>query len=265
MAESGREPIDRLRDDVRLLGQLLGAVIAEQGGDRLFGLVEDVRHRAIELRERYDPAEEAGLLDRIDRLELGELFGLVRAFALYFHLINLAEDNHSLRTLREREQRAAPAPRPESIAAALAQAKRAGRSADDLVAALSGLCIRPVFTAHPSEARRRTFQDHLRALQSLVSALDDPRLGPHETVRLHDRLRERITLLWLTDEVRDRRPTVLDEVRGGLHTLEAALLDVVPELTRDFDEALSRYYPGATWPSDRSTSARSASSSAASR
>ncbi|HEY3110690.1 MAG TPA: phosphoenolpyruvate carboxylase [Chloroflexota bacterium] len=251
MAESGREPIDRLRDDVRLLGQLLGSVIAEQGGARLFGLVEDVRHRAIELRERYDPAEEAGLLDRIDRLDLGELFGLVRAFALYFHLINLAEENHRLRTLRERERRAAPAPRPESIAAALAQAKRAGRSAEDLFEALGGLCIRPVFTAHPSEARRRTFQDHLRALHGLVSALDEPRLGPNETARLHDRLRERITLLWLTDEVRDRRPTVLDEVRGGLHTLEAALLEVVPELMRDLDEALGRYYPGATWPSDR--------------
>jgi phosphoenolpyruvate carboxylase len=251
VVESGREPIDRLRDDVRLLGQLLGSVIAEQGGERLFALVEDVRHRAIELREKYDPDEEARLLDRLDRLELDELFGLVRAFALYFHLINLAEDNHRLRTLRERERRAAPAPRPESIAAAFAQAKRAGRSAEDLVEALGRLCIRPVFTAHPSEARRRTFQDHLRALHALVSELDDPRLGPQEMARRQDRLRERITLLWLTEEVRDRRPTVLDEVRGGLHTLEASLIDVVPQLERDFDEALARYYPGATWRSEQ--------------
>jgi len=245
VTEQAREPIDRLRDDVRLLGNLLGSVIREQGGPALLNLVEDVRHQAIALRERYDAAAEARLVARVDALTLDELFGLVRAFTVYFHLINLAEEHHRLRTLRERERRAAPAPRPESIAAAIAGAKRAGKSPADLSVALAGLCIRPVFTAHPSEARRRTFQDHLRALHGLVAQMDDARLGPSESARLQERLRERITLLWLTEEVRQRRPTVLDEVRGGLHTLEASLMEVVPSLARDLDEAVQRYYPGA--------------------
>src|SRR5437868_14920305 len=102
MSESLREPIDRLRDDVRRLGQLLGSVIREQGGDRLFELVEDIRQSCITLREQYDPAGERKVRERIDALSLDDLFGLVRAFAVYFHLINLAEEHHRLRTLRER-------------------------------------------------------------------------------------------------------------------------------------------------------------------
>ncbi|HZQ97374.1 MAG TPA: phosphoenolpyruvate carboxylase [Chloroflexota bacterium] len=242
---ASREPIDRLRDDVRVLGGLLGDVIREQAGAALFDLVEQVRHAAIELRERYDAEAERRLVDRVAGLSLGELYGLVRAFAVYFHLINLAEEHHRLRTLRQREREAAPSPRPESIAAAVASARRSGWSADELVAKLGQLRVHPVFTAHPSETRRRTFQDHLRALQALVAQTDDPRLPPQERGWLADALRERITLLWRTDEVRQRRPTVLDEVRGGLHTVEGTLWEVVPRLVRDFDDAFARYYPGA--------------------
>ncbi|HEY3081995.1 MAG TPA: phosphoenolpyruvate carboxylase [Chloroflexota bacterium] len=239
----GREPIDHLRDDVRLLGSLLGDVIREQGGAALFHLVEEVRQASISLRDRYDPEAERELRGRIDRLGLPELFGLVRAFAIYFHLINLAEENHRLRTIRERELHAAPAPRPESIAAAVAAARRAGLSAAEASRLVGELRVRPVFTAHPSETRRRTFQDHLRAMQALVAQHDDPRLAPQERARLLDRMRERIALFWLTDEVRAQRPTVIDEVRGGLHALEHVLFDVLPQLVRDTDDAFRRYYP----------------------
>ena len=248
---AAREPIDHLRDDVRLLGGLLGDVVREQGGRPLFQVVEEVRQAAISLRDRYDAEAERALRQRIDGLGLGELFGLVRAFAIYFHLINLAEENHRLRTIRERERQAAPAPRPESIAAAIATVRRAGLSAGEATRLVGELCIRPVFTAHPSETRRRTFQDHLRAMQSLVARHDDPRLAPQERGRLLDRMRERIALLWLTDEVREQRPTVIDEVRGGLHALEHVLFDVLPQLVRDLEDALRRYYPpGEAWPAD---------------
>jgi phosphoenolpyruvate carboxylase len=246
VAQAAREPIDHLRDDVRLLGGLLGDVIREQGGRKLFALVEEVRHAAIALRERPDPEAESKLAARIDALPLADLFGVVRAFAVYFHLINLAEQNHRLRTLRDRERLAAPSPRPESIAAAVAAARRQGLSPAEAARLLGEVRIRPVFTAHPSEARRRTFQDHLRAMQALVAEADDPRLAPQARGRLLDAMRERIALFWLTDEVRGQRPTPLDEVRGGLHTLEGALFDVVPILLRDLDEALRRYYPAAS-------------------
>ena len=245
--QAAREPIDRLRDDVRTLGSLLGDVIREQGGEALLQLVEEVRHASIRLREQPDPAAEVRLVMRVDGLSLAELYGLVRAFAVYFHLINLAEEHHRLRTLRQREQHAAPSPRPESIAAALSSARRGGRSAEELTALLAELSVRPVFTAHPSETRRRTFQDHLRELQFLVAYGDDHRLAPQERARLGERLRERITLLWRTDEVRQRRPTVLDEVRGSMHTIEGTLWEVVPRLLRDFGDAFARYYPGASF------------------
>jgi phosphoenolpyruvate carboxylase len=240
---ASREPIDHLRDDVRLLGSLLGDVVREQGGASLFHLVEEVRHAAIALRDRYDTEAERELRRRIDGLGLPDLFGLVRAFAIFFHLINLAEENHRLRTIRERERQAAPAPRPESIAAAVAAARRAGLSTNEATRLIGELRIRPVFTAHPSETRRRTFQDHLRAMQALVAQHDDPRLAPQERGRLLDRMRERIALLWLTDEVREQRPSVIDEVRGGLHALEHVLFDVLPQLVRDLEDALGRYYP----------------------
>src|SRR5687767_946906 len=82
-------------------------------------------------------------------------------------------------------------------------------------------------------------------MQALVAEADDPRLAPQARGRLLDAMRERIALFWLTDEVRGQRPTALDEVRGGLHTLEGALFDVVPILLRDVEEAFRRYYPAA--------------------
>src|SRR5579864_391100 len=111
------EPIDRLRDDVRLLGELVGDVLREQGGDELFDDVEYVRTAAIELRSGH--GSERDLLDWTARQSTHRLMQLVRAFSTYFHVINLAEQHHRVRTLRERE-RASSAPLHESVAAAFA-------------------------------------------------------------------------------------------------------------------------------------------------
>src|SRR5262245_66336539 len=135
-----------MRGDFQLLGSRFGDVIREQAGPSLFHVFEELRHAAISLRDRYDADAEVALRRRIDGLGLDELFGLVRAFAIYFHLINLAEENHRLRTIRERERHAAPAPRPESIAAAVAAVRRAGLSASEAARLVGDLRLRPVFT-----------------------------------------------------------------------------------------------------------------------
>lgn len=238
-----REPIDRLRDDVRILGNLLGDVIRAQAGDAAFSLIEELRQTAIAAREQSDDALADGLQRRIDGLSVNDLIVVVRAFAVYFHLINLAEEHHRLRVVRERERNGAPAPRPESIAAAIAAAKRSGLSSTEARELIDGLSICPVFTAHPSEARRRTIQEHIRALQSLFERLDDPRNAPSERERQLGRIRERIALLWLTDEVRQTRPAPIDEVRGGLHLVEESCFAIVPRLAEDLATALRRYYP----------------------
>jgi phosphoenolpyruvate carboxylase len=268
MAQRRAEPIERLRDDVRLLGGLVGDVLREQGGPALFAAVEHLRTAAIALRspegddppaagtarvphdapERGDPTPEPdhggastpaadALLEWAQQQSTERLLQCARAFGVYFHLINLAEQHHRLRTLREREQSGAPLH--ESIAAAVATLQREGVGAPALRAGLRGLSVHPVFTAHPSEARRRTLLQHLEHAAALIAALDDPRAPPHERAATLDALRYRIALIWQTAEARVERPSVLDEVQTVLYYLAGAVYDVAPTVRRALEAALT--------------------------
>src|SRR5207249_3683795 len=154
------EPIDRLRDDVRLLGELVGDVLREQGGPDLFGAVEHIRTSAIDLRS--SESSDQPLLVWAEEQTTMRLLQLVRAFSVYFHLINLAEQQHRVRTLRER-QRASRAPLHETIAAAIDELRSEGVPLANLQSLLGRLRVHPVLTAHPSEARRRSLLHHLEA------------------------------------------------------------------------------------------------------
>jgi len=248
MAPSDGED-DPLGRDVSTLGRLLGEVLREQEGEPGFQLVEDYRARTKALRgaEAF-PADfgDAGarLLERTAALSLAQARLLVRAFTSYFHLVNMAEERHRLRVLRRREATGAGSPRVESIAEAMAEAARAGVGADRVRAFLARCTVEPVFTAHPTEARRRTVLQKLRRMASLVEALDDPRRPPLEVAELHERIREEIAGLWLTEEVRRHAPTVLDEVRNGLFYFEESLWGAVPRLHREMESALAAAYPG---------------------
>ncbi len=243
-------PIDRLRDDVHLLGALVGDVLREQGGPELFGAVEHVRAAAIALRSpdatgpagAAPAAEEGALLGWARAQPTGRLLQLVRAFSVYFHLINLAEEHHRLRTLRERER--AEGPLHESIAAAVAALRDAGVPPEAVRAGAGRLELRPVFTAHPSEARRHTLRQHLTVAAGLIARLDDPRLTGREREATLDDLRARITLLWQTAETRVARPTVLDEVHSALATLAGTVYDVAPRARGGLAAALAAAYPG---------------------
>jgi phosphoenolpyruvate carboxylase len=244
---------EELSRDVNTLGRLLGEVLREQEGEAGFALVEELRARTKALRAR-DPDPPAfgpegdSLLARCAELGASDVRLLVRAFTLYFHLVNVAEEHHRLRVLRQRESASTGAPRPESIAAAIHEAAAAGVPADAVRRLVDGLRVEPVFTAHPTESRRRTVLHKLRALAALAERLDDPRLTPAETAALHDEVREEVTALWRTDERRGRPPTVLDEVRNGLFYFEESLWTAVPRLYRDLDEALAASYPGEAIP-----------------
>jgi phosphoenolpyruvate carboxylase len=234
------EPIDRLRDDVRLLGELVGAVLREQGGDDLFNDVEHVRTAAIELRSGY--GSEQALLDWAECQSTHRLMQLVRAFSTYFHVINLAEEHHRVRTLRERE-RSNPAPLHESVAAAFAELSDDGLAPLDVVHGLERLDIHPVLTAHPSEARRRTLLHQLQLTADLIDQLDDPRSSRRDRDRVLDALRARITLIWQTAEARSERPTVLDEVQSVLYVLAGTVYNVLPTVQRAVDAAIRAAVP----------------------
>ena len=198
-----RDPLAR---EVKLLGSLLGQVIVEQAGADLLDLVERVRRAMIALRQRDDPAERAHLSAELDALDLGRTEALIRSFSLYFQLANLAEERQRVRTLRQRARRAPQGLLEDSAGEAIRALWRRDRDHRWIVDLLERTRITPVFTAHPTEARRRTLLVALRRCYRLLERLDDPRLTPDEDRDVRRRLREEITILWRTSDLRSAAP-----------------------------------------------------------
>lgn len=238
-------PQDRpLRRDVRLVGQLLMEVLAQEVSPTLAQQVESLRRACKALRDGADPEKEAALEAFIACLPHQEARHLIRAFSLYFQLVNLAEERHrARRRLQVRLER--PEGQEGSPAYLAAQLRQAGFPAQAVQAVLDRLQITLVLTAHPTQTLRRTVIDHHQRLAAFLEGLDDPRLVPADRQRLLDEMREEIRLLWQTDELRERRPTVLDEIREGLFYFDRTLLEVAPRLLAELEEALQATYPDA--------------------
>ena len=231
-----------LRRDVRLLGDTLGQVLVEQGGAGLLADVERIRRLARRARATGSAAARARLASAVAALPQARRTQVLRAFSLYFQLANLAEQHHRLRRRRqyEHEQRA---PR-ESLADAFARLERAGVTPRRLATASRRISLELVLTAHPTEATRQTVLAALVRLDALLDRLDDPALPRSARGRVEASLAEEVTALWQTDEVRSRRPRVVDEIRQGLWFFEQSLLDVAPDLLGDYRRRL----PGAPVP-----------------
>jgi phosphoenolpyruvate carboxylase len=233
---------NELRNDVRLLGDILGDTLAEHGGAPVLALVEGFRQDAIALRSGKLEGGREAFARRFAALDLAGLETVARAFTRYFHLINSAEEQHRIRSLRRRDVAGAP---PEgSIASAFAELRAAATSADEVRALLARLFVMPVLTAHPTEARRRTVRQHLDQVSAGLERLDDPRPGAHERARTTEALREAVLALWCTEEARATRPTPLDEIDAGLHVFEHTLLEVTPLVYREVEDGLAAAYPG---------------------
>jgi len=231
-----------LSRDVSFLGQALGDVLREQGGDLLFEAVEGLRQECRRMRRRPSVTTEEAVQRRVDALPLDRALDVVRAFTIYFHLINMAEGNHRLRRIEQRETADYPAPRYESIGAAIHALPGMGCSQEDVADLLANLSIRPVFTAHPTESRRMTLLRHLRRISQLVQRLENEK-QPRTYDRLRQTLYAEITDLWQTNELRTRYQSVLDEVRNGLYYFDQSVFDVTAQLYRDLHDALRETYP----------------------
>jgi phosphoenolpyruvate carboxylase len=245
-----------MRRDVRLLGEILGQVIRESDGQDLLDDVEDLRHRVIAAR-RHEPADEAAQAGRGRAQADAAIAALVaswpvqraeavaRAFSVYFHLANLAEEHQRIRTLRERDTGRKPVR--ESLAAATALL--AETIGDDQRAALIGrLEVHPVLTAHPTEARRRAVTEALRRIGAQLDAFDNPQLGAAAHGEARRRLREEIDLLWRTPALRSQAMRPLDEVRSGTAIFDETLFRLAPSVYRALDQALQGEASGASPP-----------------
>ncbi len=240
---------DRLSEQVHLLGDLLGETIVEQEGRALFDLVEDVRGLA-KAHRAGDGAAGERLLRRVEALPLPESRGVVKAFATYFKLVNLAEEQERVRVLRrrEREAHAAGGSATETIAAAVRKLHQSGVSPSEVQALLDRLLIMPVFTAHPTEAKRRTILTKLARVADVLRGLDLEAPTPEEERAAHEALREELVSLWQTEETRAYKPDVMDEVRNGLYYFETTLHDLAPEVAASLERAVAEHYPGARVP-----------------
>jgi phosphoenolpyruvate carboxylase len=228
-----------MRRDVRMLGDLLGEVLRESGGQELLDDVERLRHAVIAAR-RGEPAASADALREISEMvaawPLERAEAVAHAFTVYFHLANLAEEHQRIRTLRERDTGDRPVR--ESLADAVATI-RASHGSRRVTSLLADLRVHPVLTAHPTEARRRAVTEALRRIGALLSSLDDERLGASERFEVRRRLREEIDLLWRTSALRAAAMQPLDEVRAAMTAFDETLFRVVPVLYRSLDRALS--------------------------
>ena len=236
----------RLRWTVRQLGNVLGETVVEQEGQAIFDLVEELRRLT---RAQRQGDQNAGT--QIGRLttrlvdDLDGTLGVLKAFTSYFQLVNLAEEQQRVRVVRQRAARAEEngPPMPETIQAAVKRLRTAGTPAQEMRRLLDEVLIKPVFTAHPTEAKRRTILLKLLDLSRLLRELDDHVLLPSEKTRTWEQIREIVVSLWQSDVNRERRPDVLDEVREGLYFFDTTLFDLLPDIYLELQLSLQKEYP----------------------
>ena len=243
-----------LRRDVRSLGTLLGNVLREQAGEPLYEAVEALRRTAIARREADTTSQaqaQAHLqqaIARVDAFDLTTAYRLSRAFGFYFELINLAETNHRKRrrlsTALDIPGKAATLQR-GSLRGTLRRLREAGIPGDQALELLTKVCVTPVFTAHPTEVARRSVMFKRRRISDLLEQLDRIPVPNGELDSLERDLTAEITALWQTDDTRNARPTVRDEIRMALDYYESSLFDTLPVLYGEVGAALNAEYPEA--------------------
>jgi len=232
-----------LRRDVRSLGRLLGDVIREQEGARLFDAVEALRRYSIERRSvdgaTSDPFAKAQAIVR--GASLYEAYKLAKAFAIYFELTNLAETNHRKRRRRAAELDPELPPQPGTFKGTILRLRERGVSCAKVIETLGRVAVTPVFTAHPTEIARRTVLWKRQRIAQALEMLDWLPLSGRREREMREQIAAEITSLWQTDEVRREPPSVLDEIRMGLD-YAPVLIETIPVVYEEIAQALRDVY-----------------------
>src|SRR5271156_4045801 len=227
-----------LRDDIRLLGRVLGDTVREQEGEDVFALVERVRQTSIRFHRNGDEAARRELETTLDGMPREQARSVIRAFSFFSHLANIAEDQHHIRRTRAHAL-ANSAPRAGSLAHALARVREAGLSGGDLRAFFADALVSPVLTAHPTEVRRKSTIDREMEVAHLLAERDRPDLTPAELAANEEGLRRAVLTLWQTSLLRRTRLRVIDEVANGLSYYDYTFLSELPRFYADLEEELA--------------------------
>jgi phosphoenolpyruvate carboxylase len=223
----------RLRDDIRLLGRILGDTVRDQEGPELFDLVERIRQTSIRFHRDEDRLARRELEQILDSMSTSETVRIVRAFSYFSHLANIAEDQNNIRQMRANKGGGSG-----MLAETLAHARAAGIGADALRNFFKSALVSPVLTAHPTEVRRKSTMDREMEVAALLDRRERVALTPEEAAASDEQLRREVLTLWQTNLLRRTKLTVLDEVANGLSFYDYTFLREVPRLVNALEDRL---------------------------
>ena len=231
-----------LREDIRLLGRLLGDIVRNQEGPVIFDLVENIRRTSIRFHRDDDYDARRELEAFLRALSPEQAVQVVRAFSYFSHLANIAEDQHHVRRTRSHDIAGDP-PRPGTIGRAISQAVAAGHSCDELVEFFNDAFVCPVLTAHPTEVRRRSTMNREMAVADLIDRRGRGDWTPEEQQDIDDQLSRAILVLWQTNLLRQTRLSVMDEVTNGLSYFDYTFFRELPRLYAHLEDKLGQLAP----------------------
>src|ERR1700676_2607180 len=226
----------RLRNDIRLLGRILGDTVRDQEGADVFDLVERIRQTSIRFHRDDDKPARRELELILDSMSTSQTVRIVRAFSYFSHLANIAEDQNNIRQMRARSKAGAT---PGTLALTLSHARAAGFSAADLRKFFATAQVSPVLTAHPTEVRRKSTIDREMEIAALLDRRERVQLTPEELAADDEQLRREVLTLWQTNLLRRTKLTVLDEVANGLSFYDYTFLHEVPQLHCTLEDRLN--------------------------
>jgi phosphoenolpyruvate carboxylase len=235
---SALEEDTRLRNDIRLLGRILGDTVRDQEGADVFDLVERIRQTSIRFHRDDDKPARRELELILDSMSTSQTVRIVRAFSYFSHLANIAEDQNNIRQMRVRSS-AGGTPHPGTLALTLSHARGAGFSAPDLRKFFATALVSPVLTAHPTEVRRKSTIDREMEIAALLDRRERQQLTPEEVQAGDEQLRRAVLTLWQTNLLRRTKLTVLDEVANGLSFYDYTFLHEVPRLHCALEDRLN--------------------------
>jgi phosphoenolpyruvate carboxylase len=231
-----------LRDDVRLVGRVLGDTVREQQGEAVFATVERIRQISIAFRREGDAGARRELEAMLDSLSHDRTIEVVRAFSYFSHLANIAEDQHQIRCMRAVPNAGKPTS-PGTIESTLAALKLAQVPRATLQALFDTILVSPVLTAHPTEVRRKSVLDREMEVSQLLAGRDRLALTPAEAAATDDALSRAVLILWQTSLLRRGKPTVVDEVANGLSYYDHTFFRELPGLYADLEDGLAAIDP----------------------
>ena len=231
-----------LRDDIRLLGRILGDTVRSQEGEPVFAIVEHIRRTSIRFHRDEDEAARHELEATLNSLSHDQSIQIIRAFSYFSHLANIAEDQHHIRRTRAHAL-AASAPREGTMAHALARARDAAISRSQLQSFFTNALVCPVLTAHPTEVRRKSTIDREMEVAHLLAERDRVELTPEEMAASEEALRCAVLTLWQTSMLRGTRLKVVDEVANGLSYYDYTFLRELPRFYAALEDQLASTDP----------------------